>query len=240
MAKARKYSRDNRGRFASAGTGATSRGGRLKTATGVKRATQTRQMAAAPRAGTVAKGAKVKESARPVVAAKPVAAKQQPQQVSKKSTNKAQQSYLAARSKARALGGDLRGADARSRRMANSAAAKVKNMERKRSTSTPKAPEGSPRVRQQQRQAARAQRAIRNQQAAMARELDGPGSKASRSAAVARRARQIYAGKVDPRVKTKSRLTRTSDPQALRKRIGKIKDNTAKAVAKPVGRRTRK
>ena len=52
---ARKYSRDNRGRFASAGTGATARGGRLRTASGGKRATQTSKMAAAPRAGTVAK-----------------------------------------------------------------------------------------------------------------------------------------------------------------------------------------
>jgi hypothetical protein len=38
---ARKYSRDNRGRFASAGGGATARGGRLKTAAGNKRKTQT-------------------------------------------------------------------------------------------------------------------------------------------------------------------------------------------------------
>ena len=38
---ARKYTRDNRGRFASGGGGATARGGRLKTAGGNKRATQT-------------------------------------------------------------------------------------------------------------------------------------------------------------------------------------------------------
>jgi hypothetical protein len=38
---ARKYSRDNRGRFAGAGGGATARGGRLKTAAGNKRKTQT-------------------------------------------------------------------------------------------------------------------------------------------------------------------------------------------------------
>jgi hypothetical protein len=66
----------------------------------------------------------------------------------------------------------------------------------------------------------------------MAREADGPGSKASRSATVARRAQQIYAGKVDPKAKTKSRLTKTRDPEALRKRIAKIKDNTARAAAK--------
>jgi hypothetical protein len=66
----------------------------------------------------------------------------------------------------------------------------------------------------------------------MARVLDGPGSKASRSASVARRAQQIYAGKVDPKAKTKSRLTKTRDPEVLRKRIAKIKDNTARAAAK--------
>jgi len=62
---ARKYSRDNRGRFASSGTGATARGGRLRTATGNKRATQTSRMAAAPRAGTVGKGGKARGAAKP-------------------------------------------------------------------------------------------------------------------------------------------------------------------------------
>lgn len=38
---ARRYARDNRGRFAGKGAGATARGGRLKTAAGNKRATQT-------------------------------------------------------------------------------------------------------------------------------------------------------------------------------------------------------
>lgn len=38
---ARKYARDNKGRFAPKGAGATARGGRLKTASGNKRATQT-------------------------------------------------------------------------------------------------------------------------------------------------------------------------------------------------------
>ena len=52
---ARRYSRDNRGRFSGAGSGATARGGRLKTASGNKRATQTSRMTAAPKAGTVAK-----------------------------------------------------------------------------------------------------------------------------------------------------------------------------------------
>ena len=48
---ARRYSRDNRGRFASGGTGATARGGRLKTASGNKRATQTTKAAAAAKPG---------------------------------------------------------------------------------------------------------------------------------------------------------------------------------------------
>ena len=51
---ARRYARDNRGRFASSGTGATARGGRLKTASGKKRATQTMQASAAPK-GTIGK-----------------------------------------------------------------------------------------------------------------------------------------------------------------------------------------
>lgn len=52
--KTRKYARDNQGRFASTGTGATARGGRLKTASGNKRKTQTMQSAAAPK-GTIGK-----------------------------------------------------------------------------------------------------------------------------------------------------------------------------------------
>jgi hypothetical protein len=169
--------------------------------------------------------------------AKPAAAKQQPQRPSKKPANKAQQAYLNARSNARDRNRDLRGADAGSRRMANSAAAVLRNMERRRSAAVPKAPADSPRAKQQQRQLARSQRAIRNERAAWARIADGPGSKASRSATVARRAQQIYDGKVDPKVKTKSRLTRTNDPEVLRKRIAKIKDNTARAAAKPTPRK---
>ena len=71
---ARKYSRDNRGRFASSGSGATARGGRLRTATGNKRATQTSQMAAAPRAGTVDKGGKARGVAKPAATVKPAQA----------------------------------------------------------------------------------------------------------------------------------------------------------------------
>lgn len=59
---ARRYSRDNRGRFASGGSsgggggkvGATARGGRLRTAAGNKRATQTTKAAGAKPSGTVA------------------------------------------------------------------------------------------------------------------------------------------------------------------------------------------
>ena len=53
---ARKYTRDNRGRFASSGSGATARGGRLKTASGNKRATQTMRAAGGTGSG-VMKGA---------------------------------------------------------------------------------------------------------------------------------------------------------------------------------------
>ena len=59
---ARRFSRDNRGRFASGGSssggggkvGATARGGRLRTAAGNKRATQTTKAAAAKPSGSIA------------------------------------------------------------------------------------------------------------------------------------------------------------------------------------------
>lgn len=50
---ARRYSRDNRGRFAGKGAGATARGGRLKTAAGNKRKTQTMQAGGAQAAGAI-------------------------------------------------------------------------------------------------------------------------------------------------------------------------------------------
>ena len=55
---ARKYSRDNRGRFSSGGGGATARGGRLATASGGKRKTQGMSAPAGTSApsGTIAKG----------------------------------------------------------------------------------------------------------------------------------------------------------------------------------------
>jgi len=68
---ARRYSRDNRGRFAGGGTGATARGGRLRTAAGNKRATQTTKAAPAKLSGTMA--GKVKRN--PTAASKIGAAK---------------------------------------------------------------------------------------------------------------------------------------------------------------------
>lgn len=53
---ARRYTRDNRGRFSS--VGATARGGRLRTAAGNKRATQTEKLAGGKPAGTISKQAK--------------------------------------------------------------------------------------------------------------------------------------------------------------------------------------
>jgi len=53
---ARRYSRDNRGRFASKGSGATARGGRLKTAAGNKRKTQKISVLSGDRMSAVPKG----------------------------------------------------------------------------------------------------------------------------------------------------------------------------------------
>ena len=69
--KTRKYSRDNKGRFASTGSGgATARGGRLKTASGNKRKTQT--ITATGQKGVLAKPKGLKPGAiKPKAAAKP-------------------------------------------------------------------------------------------------------------------------------------------------------------------------
>jgi hypothetical protein len=151
---ARRYVRDNRGRFSS--TGATARGGRLKTAAGNKRSTVTAKASGGKPSGTIGKARGLKpQSAKPAPSAATIA------------------------------------------------------------------------------QVGRERRATGNLNAAMKRESDGPNSKASRSASVAKRARAIYAGKVDPKQKTAARLTRTNNPEALRKRVAKIKDNTAKRKRKP-------
>lgn len=66
---ARRYARDNRGRFAS--TGATARGGRLRTASGNKRATQTTRLSGGKASGTIGKPKGLKpESLKPKAAAK--------------------------------------------------------------------------------------------------------------------------------------------------------------------------
>lgn len=71
----------------------------------------------------------------------------------------------------------------------------------------------------------RFKRAVANQKLAYANEADGPNSKMSRKASTARRAQQIYLGKVDPTVRTRARLTPTRDAEALRRRMKKIKNN---------------
>jgi hypothetical protein len=57
----------------------------------------------------------------------------------------------------------------------------------------------------------------------------------SRKASTARRAQQIYNGKVDPKAKTGARLTKTSNPDVLRARMKKMKDNNA---SKPAVKKT--
>lgn len=77
---ARKYSRDNRGRFAGGGGGATARGGRLRTAAGNKRKTQTMESAAKPK-GTIGKPKGLKPG---TIKAKAAAAKTAPKASVKK------------------------------------------------------------------------------------------------------------------------------------------------------------
>ena len=149
---ARRYARDNRGRFAS--VGATARGGRLATASGKKRETQTKEIEGKRPAGTIGKNRTAKPAA--------------------------------------------------------------------------KGPMFDP------KQVARAKRANANSLQAAKHEADGPNSKMSRKASVARRAQQIYSGKVDPKAKTGARLTKTSSPEVLRARMKKMKGNSA---AKPAASR---
>jgi hypothetical protein len=113
---------------------------------------------------------------------------------------------------------DLRGASAGEKRAANSKNAAVKNMERNRSTQQASAA-NSPRAAQRSKEIGRYARARSQYSAAMKRESEGPGSKASRKASVAKRAMDIYLGKVDPKVKTKARLTKTQDPVKIQDRI---------------------
>ena len=260
----RKYVRDNRGRFAT--TGATARGGRLKTASGKKRAVQTVKaktggkpagaLKAKPRsegqkyAKRVQAGKDLKRSqstarekkffaetqkrldAAPLAQSR--AARSKPTaRTSKAPTNKAKVAYKRASGDARMRNADLRGADAKERRMANSASAKVKNMQRRRSASTPKAGADAPRSKQKARELARVKRASSNERKAYAARGDGAGTaKQSRSASVAKRAQDIYSGKISASKKTTSRLTRTQNPDVLRARIKKGEKLTAARAKK--------
>jgi hypothetical protein len=228
---ARRYARDNRGRFAPKGTGATARGGRLKTAGGSKRQTQTMQASAAPRAGAIRGKVKRDPTAASRVGQTAAAKPAGPARTSKKTVSSAEKRYRSATSTARA-NAVTKGDDAQGRRQANTASARVRTMERNRSTQLPTAPANSPASQQRRKESDRLRRAVANERRAMQRESEGPGGKASRSAAVAKRARQIYSGKIDPTQKTAARLTRTQNPEALRKRIKKMRDNST-APAKP-------
>jgi hypothetical protein len=280
---ARRYSRDNRGRFAGGGGGATARGGRLKTAAGNKRKTQTMQAGGAKAAGTI-KG-KVKRD--PGAAGKAGKGKASVATAAKKriavttfKTNtdlgrrgvvsmsarakvrRSQNVKSLATEKGKGVLERIQGAGFRrgsretkynapgsagANRIAKTAATQSRakafaqqqvydkgggayrgqrpefNWKRSRAklnrrTVAKSAPSAAAIA-----QAGREKRATRNLNTAMKREGDGPNSKASRSASVAKRARAIYAGKVDPKQKTAARLTRTTNPEALRRRIKKQK-----------------
>jgi len=222
---ARRYVRDNRGRFASKGSGATARGGRLKTASGKKRETQTIKASSGGVVGTIGKPKGLKPGTiNPKSASKPAPSAK----TNKAPNNSAKRRYKAATSKARSMGADLRGASAAERRQANTAAASVRNMQRRRSTSLPKAAADSPKAKQQAKQAARLKRAVANERRAYDRfDKQGATARDSRTASVAKRARDIYSGKISPSYKTTSRLTRTQDPKVLRDRIKRSEKLTA-------------
>lgn len=238
----RRYVRDAKGRFASKGAGATARGGRLKTASGKKRATQTMKVSGAKAAGTISKPKGLKPGtikAKPQVSSARQAASKKPiAKTSKAPVNKAKTEYKAARADARMRNADLRGADVNERRMANTAAAKVKNMQRRRSASVPKASADSPRSRQTAKQIARRKRAAANERQAYDRWDKGMATdKDSRKASVAKRARAIYEGKIDPKVKTRARLTQTRNPDVLRDRIKRGEKLTAAKAKKAASKR---
>ena len=242
----RRYVRDNRGRFASKGAGATARGGRLKTAGGKKRATQTMKTSGAKPAGAI-KG-KVKRDpaaasrAGQSGAAKPAATARKPiAKTTKSPVNKAKDSYKAARADARMRNYDLSGADVNERRMANTATAKLKNMERRRSASVPKASADSPKSRQTARAFARMKRASTNERQAYDRWDKGMATdKDSRKASVAKRAQAIYEGRIDPKVKTRARLTQTRNPDVLRDRIKRGEKLTAAKAKKAASKRRKR
>ena len=241
----RRYVRDAKGRFASKGAGATARGGRLKTASGKKRATQTMKVSGAKTAGTIGKPKGLKpgtikakpktSSARQAASKKPIA------KTSKAPVNKAKDSYKAARADARMRNYDLRGADVNERRMANTATAKLKNMERRRSASVPKASADSPKSRQTAREFARIKRASANKRQAYERwDRNEATNKDSRKASVAKQAMRIYTGEVNPKVKSRARLTRTQNPDVLRDRIKRGEKLTAAKAKKAASKRRKR
>ena len=240
----RKYVRDSIGRFASKGfSGQTGgRGARLK-AKGKKRdggGAIVKPSRIGEMKNTISKSSskrKVNASSRATdrQIARDVAARSKPTsaRTSKGPTNKAKVAYKRASGDARMRNADLRGADAKERRMANSASAKVKNMQRRRSASTPKAGADAPRSKQKARELARVKRASSNERKAYAARGDGAGTaKQSRSASVAKRARDIYSGKISASKKTTARLTRTQNPDVLRARIKKGEKLTAARAKK--------
>lgn len=160
---------------------------------------------------------------------------------SKAPVNKAKTAYKRARADARMRNADLRGADVNERRMANTAAAKVKNMQRRRSASVPKASADSPKSRQTAKEYARRKRAAANERQAYDRWDKGIATdKDSRKASVAKRARAIYEGKIDPKVKTRARLTQTRNPDVLRDRIKRGEKLTAAKAKKAASKRRKR
>jgi hypothetical protein len=126
---ARRYVRDNRGRFAS--VGATARGGRLRTEAGNKRATQTRQLAANTPSGTV-KG-KVKRD--PGAAGKAGAAKPANKRVLVKANARPENLFSRATKSTPGYGTDAKANVANARRAAESAGASTALKSNKRSSS---------------------------------------------------------------------------------------------------------
>lgn len=129
---ARRYSRDNKGRFASSGTGATARGGRLRTAAGNKRATQTTKAAPAKPSGTMA--GKVKRNptaASKIGAAKPAKSKR----VLVKANARPENLFSRATKSTPGYGTDAKANVANARKTAEAAGAKTAVKSNKRSSS---------------------------------------------------------------------------------------------------------
>ena len=137
---ARRYSRDNRGRFASGGSssggggkvGATARGGRLRTAAGNKRATQTTKAAPAKPSGTMA--GKVKRNptaASKIGAAKPAKSKR----VLVKANARPENLFSRATKSTPGYGTDAKANVANARKTAEAAGAKTAVKSNKRSSS---------------------------------------------------------------------------------------------------------